>query len=141
MVERESLAARRSGTAPVASPHQHLRHRPIPEEGRALGSGAILRVWTSASLSLLLALFGVALVLDLGSIFNVLLVTVVLVLVVDALLRRRIVVFLLGSVVIAAIAAVLVLFVVNWRFGFGGLAILASLAVGLGNIRVLLARR
>lgn len=141
MVEHESLAARRSGAAPVTSPHQHLRQRAMPEEGRALESGTILRVWTSASLSLLLALFGVALVLDLGSIFRVLLVTVVLVLVVDALLRRRIVMFLLSSAVIVAVAVVLVLFVVNWRFGVGGLAILSSLAVGLANIRVLLARR
>jgi len=141
MVEHESLAARRSGTATVTSPHAHLRHRSLPEEGRALAAGTILRVWTSASLSLLLALFGVALVLDLGSIFRVLLATVLLVLVVDALLRRRILTLLLSGAVIVAIAAVLVLFVVNWRFGVGGLAILASLAVGLANIRVLLARR
>jgi hypothetical protein len=141
MVERESLAARRAGGAPATSPHDHLGHRSMPEEGRALESGTILRIWTSGSLSLLLALFGVALIIDLGSIFWILLATVVLVLLVDALLRRRILTFLLGSAVIVAIVVLLVLFVVNWRFGVGGLAILASVAVGLANIRVLLARR
>ncbi len=141
MVEFESLAARRSGVAPATSPHAHLRHRPMPEQGRALASGTILRVWTTASLSLLLALFGVALLLSLGSIFKILLVTVVLVLLIDAVLHRRILTFLLGSAVIIAVVAVVVLFVANWRFGLGALAILAAVAIGLANLRVLLARR
>lgn len=141
MVELESLAARRSRTSRVTPPHEHMRHRSVPEDGKALEAGTLLRIWTSGSLSLLLALFGVALVLDLGSIFWILLVTVVIVLGVDALLRRRILTFLLGAAVIVTLVAVVGLFVVNWRFGVGGLAILASLAVGLANIRVLLARR
>ena len=141
MVELESLAARRPGTAPVTSPHEHLRHRSMPEAGHALASGTILRVWTTASLSLLLAVFGVTLLLNLGPIFKILLVTVVLVLLIDALLHRRILTFLLGGAVIVAVVVVIVLFVHNWRFGLGALAIMAAVAIGLANIRVLLARR
>jgi hypothetical protein len=141
MVELESLAALRPGTAPATSPHEHLRHRSVPEAGHALASGTILRVWTTASLSLLLAVFGVTLLLNLGPIFKILLVSVVLVLLIDALLHRRILTFLLGGAVIVAVVVVIVLFAHNWRFGLGALAIMAAAAIGLANIRVLLARR
>ena len=124
----------------VAS-HAHLRRRAVPEVGPRAKPGLLLRVWTEASLSVLLALLGVALLLDLASAPIVVLAAILTVMLVEAVLRRRLLVFLLGLLVVTVLTLAVWLFVTNWRLGLGVLALVASFTLALANLRSLLARR
>jgi hypothetical protein len=72
--------------APV---HAHLSHRSLPIDSAARPYGRVLRVWTAASASLLLALLGVLLLFDAISTVRALALAGVMV-VIEAILRRRV---------------------------------------------------
>jgi hypothetical protein len=124
-----------------ASPHAHLRRRAIPNLDPDATPGLLLRFWTAASLSAMLALFGVALLLDVAALPFITAAAVLLVMTVEAVLRRRLFGFLLGVAVVAALVVTVHLLVTNWREGLGVLAIVASLAIGMGNLRTFFAHR
>jgi hypothetical protein len=103
--------------------------------------GLLLRFWTEASLSVLLASLGIALLLNLASAPIVVLAAILVVMLVESVLRRRLLVFLLGVVVLAVLTFAIWLLVTNWRIGLGALALVASFSLALANLRSLLARR
>ncbi len=122
-------------------PHAHLRRRAVPDHGPRAAPGLLLRFWTEASLSVLLALLGIALLLNLASAPLVVVAAILVVTLVEAMLRRRLLVFLLGVFVVAVLTLAIWLFVTNLRVGLGALALLAAFSLTLANLRSLLARR
>ena len=140
LAELDSLRREQDHRVDVA-PHAHLRRRAVPEVGLRAEPGLLLRVWTEASLSVLLALLGVALLLNLASAPIVVLAAILTVMLVEAVLRRRLLVFLLGLLVVTVLTLAVWLFVTNWRVGLGALALVASFTLALANLRSLLARR
>ncbi len=138
-IEREALDRQ---PAPADEPvHAHLRHRQTPLADHVLDRSVLVRFWAGASLSILLALFGLALILDLDALPRLLIGGVLVVMTLEAAIRRRLVAFLLGLLMVAVAVAVLWLLVDNWRIGLGFLALVVAGAVALANVRVLLARR
>jgi len=141
MAELENLRREHNHQIDVL-PHTHLRRRAVPELGaRAAPPGLLLRFWTEASLSVLLALLGIALLLNLASAPEVALAAILVVMLVEAVLRRRLLVFLLGVLVVAVLILVIWLVVTNLRVGLGALALLAAFSLAVANLRSLLARR
>jgi hypothetical protein len=141
IVELEDL--RRMSDNPIEEPpHAHLRRRIVPDVGeRTVPPGLLLRIWTEASLSVLLALLGVALLLSLASAPLVGFAAIFVVMLIEALLRRRAMAFLLAVGIIVALAGAIWLATTNWRIGLGVLALLASMSLAVANLRALLARR
>ena len=92
-------------------------------------------------MSVLLALLGVALLLNVASAPAVVVAAILTVMLVEAILRRRLLVFLLGILVVTVLTVALWLLVTNWRVGLGVLALVASISLALANLRSLLARR
>ena len=90
---------------------------------------------------MLLALLGVALLLNVASAPAVVVAAILTVMLVEAILRRRLLVFLLGILVVTVLTVALWLLVTNWRVGLGVLALVASISLALANLRSLLARR
>jgi hypothetical protein len=120
-------------------PHAHLRHRAVPET--AAPPGAIVRFWSGASLSVLLLLLGVALLLDMGSVPEVIILAVLLVMGIEALLRRRLILFVLGLAIVVGIVVLVWLLFTHLRVAFGVLAIAAAVALAVANVRNVVTRR
>jgi hypothetical protein len=120
-------------------PHAHLRRRAVPDT--TTSTGVLLRFWSGASMSILLAIMGVALLAQLGSIFVVTAAAVVLVMGVEALLRRKFGLFLLGLAITFAIAGLIWLLFTHVRVALGILTLTAAIAIGVANLRALLSRR
>jgi hypothetical protein len=136
--ERDQLRQVRD-VARVPAPHAHLRHRSVPDTGAS--TGALVRFWSGASLSILLAVIGVSLLLDsLSTVWTVLL-AVVVIMAVDALLRHRFMVFLLSVVILAGLGVLIWLLFTHFRIAVGILALIAAVAIGVANLRSVLARR
>jgi hypothetical protein len=140
MIELENLRRRREHPVEV-HPHAHLRRRDVPDHDAREVPGLLLRFWTEASLSVLLALLGIALLLNLAAAPLVVVAAILVVMLVEAVLRRRLLVFLLGVLIVAVLGFAIWLVVTNWRVGLGALALLASFTLALANLRALLARR
>ncbi len=128
-------------TKQAVSPHAHLHRRAVPiRTASGKQPGLLLRIWTEASISVLLALLGVTLIFDRAA--PALILAVILgVMAVEAALRRRLRYFLLGVGIVAGLIVALVLFVTNWRFGLGAAALIASIALALANLRAMITRR
>jgi hypothetical protein len=124
--EAEVSAAGRLAADP---PHAHLQHRAQPL-GSDADSSRLLRVWSAASASVVLAVLGSVLILrDSGVIVPFLVVAAVMI-VVEATMRRRLLSLVAGLVVLAlgavALWAVAEVVVGNLRNGFGVLLLLAA---------------
>jgi hypothetical protein len=119
-------------------PHAHLRHRAVPDT--TMSTGALLRFWSGASLSILLALLGLALLFERGSLLLTCALAVVIVTAVEAALRRRLLAFLLGVAIIAGLVALTWLFLTHLRVAFGLLALIAAVTIGIANLRTLTRR-
>jgi membrane-bound ClpP family serine protease len=117
----------------TAGPHDHLRHRALPDT--ATPTNALLRFWSGASLSILLLLLGMALLLDLAGVPWILIGTVAIVMGIEALLRGRLGLFLLGAAILVALGALIWLFFTHLRVAFGVLALIAAIAIGVANLR------
>lgn len=140
VVEREYL--QRAITRPPApAPHDHLRHRAVPDIDPDRPPGLLLRVWTEISLSVLLALFGVALLLGFDSALLLAAVAILGVTGVEAVLRGRIATYLIGLAVLVVIGGAVYLALTNLRVALAGLLILAAVAGAVANLRALLRRR
>ena len=123
-------------------PHAHLRRRTVPDQGvLAVRPGLLLRFWTEASLSILLAMVGVALLLDLASAPLAVVAVILAVMLVEAVLRGRAAAFLLAVAILVALVAAVWLAMANWRVGLGMLALFASISLAVANLRATLARR
>lgn len=140
VVEREYL--QRAINRPVETPpHAHLRHRAVPDIDPDRPPGLLLRVWTEASLSVLLALLGVALLLGYDSALLLGGVAILAVTAVEAVLRGRIATYLVGLAVLVVIGGSIYLAVTNLRVALAGLLLLAAVAGAVANVRALLRRR
>jgi hypothetical protein len=124
-----------------APPHAHLHRRLLPDEGAKAVPGLLLRFWTEASLSVLLALLGIALLLNLASAPEVVVTAILIVMFVEAVLRRRVMVFLLAVAIVVTLIVLVWLVATNWRTGLGVLALLGSATLAIANLRSLMARR
>jgi hypothetical protein len=82
--------------APV---HAHLSHRAMPLQAR--GGGRLIRFWSAASASILLAALGILLLVD-GTAHVSIIEVLAAMLIVEALLRRRLVSLLAGLLLLAA---------------------------------------
>ncbi len=135
--ERDQLrhARRDAGGRP---PHAHLRQRAVPDS--TMSTGALLRFWSGASLSVLLGLLGLALLFERGSLLMTCLIAVLVVMGVEAILRGRMLLFLLGLGITVGTGMLIWLFFTHLRVACGVLAIAAALAIGIANLRTL-ARR
>jgi hypothetical protein len=138
IAQREGLERQHQPT----SPHAHLHRRVLPMRTTAgRPPGLLLRFWTEASISVLLALFGLTLLVDAAPAPELLLAAILGVMAVEAALRRRLRYLLLGVAIVTGLVIAVVLFVANWRFGLGVAAIIASIALALSNFRAMIARR
>jgi hypothetical protein len=117
------------------APHAHLRHRAVPDT--TMSTGTLLRFWSGASLSILLALLGLALLFERGSLLLTCALAVVVVTAVEAILRGRLFAFLLGLAVIVGLVTLTWLFLTHLRLAFGLLALIAAITIGIANLRTL----
>ncbi|WP_154674379.1 hypothetical protein [Nakamurella lactea] len=140
VIEREHLQERQ--LHPLrAEPHDHLRHRRLPDVAPARPVGMALRFWTEASLAVLLAILGLMLIVGQSNAWIALFAATLAVCAVEALLRRRLALFLLGVAVLVIVVGTTVLLVRNLRAGLGVLALIAAAMVMVTNLRSYLARR
>ncbi len=127
------------GAMRPSSPHAHLRHRAVPD--RATSTNALLRFWSGASLSILLLLLGIGFISDSHSVLWIAFLALLGVMAIEALLRHRLPVFLLGLVILAAVIALVWLLFVHLELALGVLALTAAAAIGIANLRNVLANR
>jgi hypothetical protein len=125
--------------ATLPEPHAHLRHRAVPDQ--ATSSGALVRFWSGASLSVLLMLLGLSFVFNKLSLLWTVVVAIGVVMAVEALLRRRLLAFLAGVAMTAAVVVVIWLLVTNLRVAVGVLALIGAAAIGIANVRAFFASR
>lgn len=103
--ERELAALVEGVDTALSSPprkdpvHAHLSHRALPIDEGAIPRGRILRFWTAASTTILLAALGILLIVDGTSPVSILEIAGVM-LVIEAILRRRLVALIAGLAVI-----------------------------------------
>ncbi len=140
MSHRERLLTVQQATQAVP-PHAHLHRRAVPiRTATGKPPGLLLRIWTEASISVLLALFGIALLFQAAR-PQIILAAILLVMAIEAALRRRLRYLLLGVGIVTGLIVVLVEFVTHWRFGLGAAALIASGALAFANVRATMARR
>ncbi|MGY1711302.1 hypothetical protein ACI8AC_17525 [Geodermatophilus sp. SYSU D00758] len=122
---------RRAGSAPVVpGPWAHLRHRALPLTTDVQARARVLRIWASASSTLLFAALGVLLLVGGDGLLVPAAITVGVVLGVEALLRGQLVALAVNlallAVVVVAVWASAVLLVSNARLGAGVLLLLGA---------------
>lgn len=128
-----------TGSLPVEDVHAHLSHRATPMTSANTMRGRLLRVWSAASASVLLAAFGVLLLAGHSGLLWPVFGIAFAMLVIESILRQRfmqlLVVSLLVGVVVIALLAVWQIFTGNLRIGFGVLLIIVSLYLVLQTAR------
>ena len=128
-----------TGILPVEDVHAHLSHRATPMTSANTMRGRLLRVWSAASASVLLAAFGVLLLAGHSGLLWPVLWIAFAMLVIESILRQRflqlVVVSLLVGVVVIALLAVWQIFTGNLRIGFGVLLIIVALYLVLQTAR------
>jgi hypothetical protein len=142
--EREALTRAVVHGLPPEDPHAHLRRRAMPNVDPARTRTRVLRIWSAASASVLLA--GLALVI-LGQ-FGALLPAVGLALVMlcaEAFARGHLVRFVAGLLVVAVVAAAAWLAtwaaLGHWRSAIAVLLALAAAALSFASIRDFFTKR
>jgi hypothetical protein len=143
MVVRQQLEGVDLGLAPGPLPvepvHAHLHHRATPLTQADNVRGRLLRVWSAASASILLAALGILLLVDTTGLLWPIIWIAVAMLVIEAILRRRLASLMLAFAIAAVIAiglwAVWSLFTGNLRLGFGMALLLAALWMAVQTAR------
>ncbi len=111
--------------------HAHLRHRATPLRPEDTVRGRLLRVWSAASASIMLAALGVLLLVGHSGLIAPVLWIAVAMIVIEATLRRRLGRLLIGVAVLGllvlAVWALWAIFTGNLRVGLGWVLILAAL--------------
>ncbi len=124
---------------PVEPVHSHLRHRAEPMTQDDNVRGRLLRVWSAASASILLAALGILLLFDTTGLLWPIIWIAFAMLVIEAILRRR-----LASLMMALLIAGLIwlglwaawsLFTGNLRMGFGIALLLAAVWMAVQTAR------
>jgi hypothetical protein len=142
VVDQQDRLAQSTTHGLTSSPHAHLHRRAVPMHAVwGTQPGLVLRVWTEASISVLLALFGIALLADVAAAPVVILVTILIVMAIEAALRKRLRYLLLGVAIVTALVVTVVMVVTHWRFGVGMGALVAAVALAAANLRAAIARR
>lgn len=132
---------RRPEHGAAVHPHAHLSRRALPDLGLRANPNLLVRLWTHASMSVLLALLGIALLLNLAAAPRAVLAAILVVMSVEAALRGRLAVFLLGVLIVAGLIVGIWVFLTNWRIGLGALALAAAIALAIADVRSMLLRR
>jgi hypothetical protein len=129
-LEATVLAVESADVPPLDPVHAHLRHRPLPMAATPVSRSRLIRVWASASASLLFAGFGRVVLSSRSDVLGLSLVVVAVMLLIEAVVRGRLLALLLTVAMlalglVAAIAAVS-LVAGNVRTGVGILLLLAA---------------
>ena len=140
--ELEAVERGLTGDLPVDAVHSHLKHRAVPlsDTGATLGKrGRLLRLWSAASASVLLAAIGVILLLPNLPVLQPVLILIGAMLIIEATLRGRLL-NLIGTVLVAivvliAVWAVVALFFGQFRVSMGILLAFAALYMLWQTIR------
>jgi hypothetical protein len=115
---------------PPEDVHAHLSHRAVPMTAANTMRGRLLRVWSAASASVLLAALGILLLAGhSGLIWPVIWISFAM-LIIESILRQRFLQMLVVSVIVAvtiiALLALWEIFTGNMRVGIGALLIIIS---------------
>jgi hypothetical protein len=126
-------------TAPRPDPvHAHLSHRALPIDEDAIPRGRVLRFWTAASTTILLAALGILLIVDGTSPVSILEIAGVM-LVIEAILRRRLVALIAGlaviGIAIVGVWAVFSLLVGNFADALGVALLFGALYLAITTVR------
>jgi hypothetical protein len=121
MTVTELEAAERGLREPLPADgiHDHLKHRSVPltDGGEMLGRrGRLLRLWSAASASILLAAIGVILILPDLPLLQPMLILIGAMVIIEATLRGRLL-NLLGALLLAALTLLVVLVVIGFFIG------------------------
>jgi ribosomal protein L29 len=137
--QQEGAAAALVAPLPDEDVHAHLRHRALPLTSENTPQGRLLRVWSAASTSVLLAAIGAFLLLGDGAILWPLVWIGVAMLLIEAVLRGRFaaVVVALGTfaVVVVIVWAAVELVLGNLRIGIGAILLLVALYMAGQTVR------
>ncbi|MCB0914802.1 MAG: hypothetical protein H6525_03530 [Actinobacteria bacterium] len=128
-----------SATLPTEDVHAHLSHRAVPMAAADTVRGRLLRIWSAASASVLLAAFGILLLAGhSGLLWPVLWISFAM-LVIESILRQRFLQLLVVSVIVAVTVilalAVWEIFTGNPRIGFGILLLVIAFYLVLQTAR------
>jgi hypothetical protein len=147
--EQEALTHAAVHGLPREEPHAHLRHRALPNVDPVHSRRGILRIWSTVSVSFLLAGLAVALLGHLGALLPAFATLAVITLSAEAFARGQLARFVAGlvaAVVAAVIVAVVATLAVwaalgHWREALAALLLLAAVALLSANIRDFFAKR
>jgi hypothetical protein len=145
VTQLDAWAGHRGGALNEPGPQDHLRHRAVPlaEDGQARSRA--LRVWASASSTVLFAALGLLLVAGGTRLLLPAAMIVVVALLLEAGLRRHLVALVvnltLAAAVVAAAWTVIGLLVTNVRLGAGILLLLAAAYMGVQTLADALVQR
>ncbi len=134
VTELEAIDRGLNESLPVDPVHDHLKHRATPpaDSGATRGRrGWLLRLWSAASASILLAAIGIILLLPDLPVLAPVLILLGAMIIIEAVLRGR-VLHLIGAVLVAivvllAVLAIVDLFVGRFRISMGILLAVAAL--------------
>ena len=143
MVVRQQLEGVELGleapALPVEPVHAHLRHRAEPMRQDDNIRGRLLRVWSAASASILLAALGTLLLFDTTGLLWPIVWIAFAMLVIEAILRRRLaslmMVVLIVGLIWLGLWAAWSLFTGNLRIGFGIVLLLAAVWMAVQTAR------
>ncbi len=124
---------------PVEPVHAHLRHRATPITQEDTVRGRLLRVWSAASASIMLAALGILLLAGHSGLVAPVFWIAVAMIVIEAILRRRflnllIAVLLAGLIFVVGYSLWLIV-TGNLRIGIGALLLVASLYMAVQTAR------
>lgn len=124
---------------PPEGPHDHLHHRAVPLTADNTVRSRLLRIWSAASASVLLAALGILLLVDSGGLLWPLVWIAVAMLVIESILRRRLANLLVAVIAIAVVVllgwALWEVITGNWRIGLGVLLLLVAAYMAVQTAR------
>lgn len=124
---------------PVDPVHSHLRHRATPISQEDTVRNRLLRVWSAASASVMLAALGVLLLVGHSGLIAPVLWIAVAMIVIEAILRRRFLSLLtaviLTGLFILVLYAVWLIITGNLRVGIGAMLLIAALYMAVQTAR------
>jgi hypothetical protein len=124
---------------PVEPVHAHLRHRATPISQEDTVRGRLLRVWSAASASVMLAALGVLLLAGHSGLLWPIVWIAIAMIAIEALLRRQFLALLTAlamlGILVLLIYAVWLILTGNLRIGIGALLILASFYMAVQTAR------
>lgn len=124
--ERRRLNTRLVNPPPTPGPHDHLRHRHLPNTHETRNRLRFLSIWSAVSTPLLLTALGLAVLPNRSlAILTTIVVWTLVVLGIEAAARRHFVGYLVGVIVLVLAVVVVAGFVVSvitwgWRYAFTG---------------------